>query len=53
VVDGSSRLQDLDRCLAGRADFHAEVAAREARCHVAGGTIDRRCTTDDARIKLK
>jgi hypothetical protein len=49
----ASSLQGLDRCLADRADFHAKVAAREARCHVAGGTIDRRCTTDDARIKLK
>jgi hypothetical protein len=37
-----------DQRLADRADFHAEIVAREARCHAAGG----RCPTDDARITL-
>jgi hypothetical protein len=45
--------QCLDRRFADEAAFRAEVAAWEARRNAAGGTVDWRFTTDDARIKLK
>jgi DDE superfamily endonuclease len=45
--------QCLNRRLPDQATLVAEVAAWEAERNAAGGTVDWRFTTDDARIKLK
>jgi hypothetical protein len=45
--------QCLDRRVPDFAMLQAEVAAWQKRRHAAGGTVDWRFTTDDARIKLK
>ena len=45
--------QCLDRRVPDFAALQAEVAAWQARRNTAGGTVDWRFTTDDARIKLK
>jgi transposase len=45
--------QCLDRRIADRATLAAEVAAWQDRRNAAGGTVDWRFTTEDARIKLK
>jgi len=45
--------QCLDRRVPDFATLAAEVAAWQARRNAAGGTVDWRFTTDDARIKLK
>ena len=45
--------QWLERRVPALATLAAEIAAREARRNAAGGRIDWRFTTDDARITLK
>jgi hypothetical protein len=45
--------QCLDRRVPDCATLAAEVAAWQERRNAAGGTVDWRFTTDDARIKLK
>lgn len=45
--------QCLDRRVPDRATLEAEVAAWAGRRNTAGGPVDWRFTTDDARIKLK
>ena len=45
--------QCLDRRIPNKATLTAEVAAWQDRRNAAGGTVDWRFTTDDARIKLK
>jgi hypothetical protein len=45
--------QCLDRRVPDGATLQAEVAAWQERRNAAGGTVDWRFTTDDARIKLK
>ena len=45
--------QCLDRRIPDRATLAAEVAAWQNRRNAAGGTVDWRFTTADARIKLK
>jgi hypothetical protein len=45
--------QCLDRRIPDKATLSAEVAAWQDRRNTAGGTVDWRFTTDDARIKLK
>ena len=45
--------QCLDRRVPDCATLQAEVAAWQERRNAAGGTVDWRFTTDDARIKLK
>jgi hypothetical protein len=45
--------QCLDRRVPDFATLAAEVAAWQERRNAAGGTVDWRFTTDDARIKLK
>jgi hypothetical protein len=45
--------QCLDRRIPDKAELTAEVAAWEARRNAAGGHVDWRFTTEDARIKLK
>jgi hypothetical protein len=45
--------QCLDRRFADEAAFRAAIAAWEARRNAAGGKVDWRFTTEDARIKLK
>ena len=45
--------QCLDRRVPDFATLQAEVAAWQDRRNAAGGAVDWRCTTEDARIKLK
>ena len=45
--------QCLDRRIPDKATLTAEVAAWQERRNAAGGTVDWRFTTEDARIKLK
>jgi hypothetical protein len=45
--------QCLDRRIPDTAMLSAEVAAWQDRRNAAGGAVDWRFTTDDARIKLK
>ena len=45
--------QCLDRRIPDKAALAGEVAAWQERRNAAGGTVDWRFTTDDARIKLK